>query len=168
MGKCLLYGAAFHLWSSFVLIRFDDDPHDDESSTEKTIEANDSREPLRREQGKAGEEEEEDDDLLFIPLSWSRVEEEGVYSTSGPEWQEFCKMTGDKEKYKKLKSTSQIFQRSQAEPYLLHSIEELLAIILKTATEQMSPALGSPLALTADWLQPNFPARPPPGYMRSG
>ncbi|KAJ5242348.1 uncharacterized protein N7469_000675 [Penicillium citrinum] len=148
IGKCLLYGAAFHLWSSFVLLRFDDDTQDDESSTQKTIEANDSRESLRRNQGKEGQQEE-DDDLLFIPLSWSRVEEDEVYSTSGPEWQEFCKISGDEEKYKKLKN-------------------ELLAIILKTATEQMQPFLGSPLALTADWLQPNFPSRPPPGYMRSG
>lgn len=52
--------------------------------------------------------------------------------------------------------------------YLLVLLDELLAIILKTATEQMQPFLGSPLALTADWLQPNFPSRPPPGYMRSG
>lgn len=46
--------------------------------------------------------------------------------------------------------------------------DELAAIILQSASEQISPFLGSPLSLTGLWLVPQFPSRPPPEYVRAG
>jgi hypothetical protein len=46
--------------------------------------------------------------------------------------------------------------------------DELAAIILQSASEQISPFLGGPLSLTGLWLVPQFPSRPPPEYVRAG
>lgn len=46
--------------------------------------------------------------------------------------------------------------------------DELAAIILQSASEQISPFLGGPLSLTGLWLIPQFPSRPPPEYVRAG
>lgn len=99
IGKCLLYGAAFHLWSSFVLIRFDDDTDDVE-----TTEISEKKElPTSQRDQRIGKEEEDDEEPIFIPLSWSRVQEGELYTASDPEYQAAVKILRDAEQTDRLK-----------------------------------------------------------------
>ncbi|KAJ5628359.1 hypothetical protein N7490_010587 [Penicillium lividum] len=147
-SKCLLYGVAYQLWSSFVLVRFDDDTHDADASPEPTAEATNLR---RSSYGGEGllEDEEEIGAPLFVPLTWSWLEEGELYAASDPEWQEFVQISKDREKLQKLRG-------------------ELAAIVRDNASGQLSQVLGSPLSLTGFWLVHQFPHRAPPGYLRSG
>lgn len=146
--KVFLYGAAFHLWSSFVLVRFDDDAYGADLSTEP------SPEETASPQSSAGvdelaEDEVEDGAPLFIPLTWSQLREGELYTTSDPEWQQFVQISKDRKKLQKLRN-------------------ELAAIVLESASSRMSQLLGSPLSLTGFWLVHQFPSRAPPTYLRSG
>lgn len=147
--KAFLYGAAFHLWSSFVLVRFDDDDVDDAApSTEPSL----TQAASQRSSSSAdelAEEELEDEAPLFIPLTWSHLQEGELYSTSDPEWQQFAQIAKDRKKLQKLKN-------------------ELASIVLESASSRMSQILGSPLSLTGFWLVQQFPPRAPPTYLRSG
>ncbi|CEO58517.1 hypothetical protein PMG11_03236 [Penicillium brasilianum] len=149
LGKFILYGTAFHLWSSFVLVRFDDDDtHDDQTAPETALE----NASLHRAAGGIDEltkEELKEEDRVFIPLTWSWLEEGDLYTASDPEWQEFVSISKDRKKLQKLR-------------------DELAAIVLKSASESMSQLLGSPLSLTGFWLVHQFPPRAPPEYLRSG
>ncbi|KAJ5986831.1 hypothetical protein N7451_011196 [Penicillium sp. IBT 35674x] len=147
-SKCLLYGAAYQLWSSFVLVRFDDDTREIDASLESTPEATGlRRSPYRGEE--LLEDEEEIGSPLFVPLTWSWLEEGELYTASDPEWQEFVQISKDREKLKKLR-------------------DELAAIVRDSASGQLSQILGSPLSLTGFWLVHQFPHRAPPEYLRSG
>ncbi|KAJ5903738.1 hypothetical protein N7504_006121 [Penicillium tannophilum] len=147
-SKCLLYGAAYQLWSSFVLVRFDDDTREIDASPESTPEATGlRRSPYRGEE--LLEDEEELGAPLFVPLTWSWLEEGELYTASDPEWQEFVQISKDREKLKKLR-------------------DELAAIVRDSASGQLSQILGSPLSLTGFWLVHQFPHRAPPEYLRSG
>ncbi|KAJ5658074.1 uncharacterized protein N7484_001723 [Penicillium longicatenatum] len=146
-SKCLLYGAAYQLWSSFVLVRFDDDTHDIDAP-ESTPEATGlRRSPYGGEE--LLEDEEEIGAPLFVPLTWSWLEEGKLYTASDPEWQEFVQISKDREKLKSLR-------------------DELAAIVRDSASGQLSQILGSPLSLTGFWLVHQFPHRAPPEYLRSG
>ncbi|CAG7927107.1 unnamed protein product [Penicillium olsonii] len=145
VSKCLLYGTAFHLWSTFVLVQFDDEDDDDTPA-------------LARPEQTASHQRHEDaetlektvnEDALFIPLAWSRLQKGELYTTSDPEWQEFVRLSKDRKKLQNLR-------------------DELANIVLTSAGDQMSNILGDPLALTGFWLVHQFPTRAPPGYVRSG
>ncbi|CAG7956550.1 unnamed protein product [Penicillium nalgiovense] len=148
ISKCLLYGTAFHLWSTFVLIRFDDDIDDADLPPVTNPEGIAPRQ-TSLESGKITGKEVENEGALFIPLGWSRLQQGELYTTSDPEWQEFAKLSKDRKKLEKLR-------------------DELATIVLDNAGRQMSRILGEPLSLTGFWLVHQFPNRAPPGYVRSG
>lgn len=102
VGKFILYGTAFHLWSSFVLVRFDDDDTQDDSVTHEAALENKS---LHRGTGVIDElvEDELEEDRVFIPLTWSWLEEGELYTASDPEWQEFVTISKDRKKLQKLR-----------------------------------------------------------------
>ncbi|KOS45509.1 hypothetical protein ACN38_g3558 [Penicillium nordicum] len=148
ISKCLLYGTAFHLWSTFVLVRFDDDTDDADIPP---VANSGEIAPLEASSG-SGEttgKEVENEGVLFIPLAWSRLQQGELYATSDPEWQDFVKLSKDRKKLQKLR-------------------DELATIVLDNAGRQMSQILGGPLSLTGFWLVHQFPNRAPPGYVRSG
>lgn len=147
-AKAFLYGAAFHLWSSFVLVRFDDDTHEAAPSTEPSLTQTASQQSSTS-ADELAEDELEDGAPLFIPLTRSRLQEGELYSASDPEWQQFVQIAKDRKKLQKLRN-------------------ELAAIVLESASSRMSQFLGSPLSLTGFWLVQQFPPRAPPTYLRSG
>ncbi|KAJ5088139.1 hypothetical protein N7456_011755 [Penicillium angulare] len=146
--KCLLYGVAYQLWSSFVLVRLDDDTHNTDVSLEPTSETTGLRQSSPDNE-ELLEGEGEIEVPLFVPLTWSWLEEGELYAASDPEWQEFVKISKDRAKLQKLRN-------------------ELAAIVLENASGQLSQVLGGPLSLTGFWLVHQFPHRAPPEYMRSG
>ncbi|KAJ6013256.1 hypothetical protein N7540_007847 [Penicillium herquei] len=148
VSKCLLYGAAYQLWSSFVLVRLDDDSHDTDIAPEPTP----TTTGLRRSPPGGEELLEGEDELgapLFVPLTWSWLEEGELYAASDPEWQEFVQISKDREKLQKLRN-------------------DLAAIVLENASGQLTRVLGGPLSLSGFWLVHQFPNRAPPEYLRSG
>jgi hypothetical protein len=102
ISKCLLYGTAFHLWTTFVLVRFDDDTDDTDSSAVPDPTDAAPRDTSQGSGNKSGKEVE-DEDALFIPLAWSRLQTGELYSTSDPEWQAFVKISKDRKKLQKLR-----------------------------------------------------------------
>lgn len=146
--KALLYGAAFHLWSSFILARFDDDTHDAAPSTEPSLTQTASQRSSTNGDDLA-EDESEDGLPLFIPLTWSRQQEGELYSRSDPEWHRFVQIGNDGKKLQELR-------------------DELAAIVLKSVSRRMGQLLGAPLSLNRSWLLQDFPLRAPPTYLRSG
>jgi hypothetical protein len=104
--KALLYGTAFHLWSTFVLVRFDDDPDDADSSQELSPSQAAARRNLHGggEPGGSDVEEVEVESPLFIPLGWSWLQEGERYTAADPEWQQFVKISKDRPKLQKLRS----------------------------------------------------------------
>ncbi|KAF7713234.1 Uncharacterized protein PECH_002222 [Penicillium ucsense] len=150
LGKAILYGTAFHLWSSFVLVRFDDDDtQEDKAASKPRPDTRTLQAAAATRNDALADEESGEDDSVFIPLTWSWMEEGDYYRASDPEWQEFVKISKDKKKLQELR-------------------EELAALVLKTASDLMAPALGSPLTLTGYWLVHTFPSRAPPQYVRAG
>lgn len=146
--KAFLYGAAFHLWSSFILARFDDDTHDAAPSTEPSLTQTASQRGSTS-ADELAQDEPEDGAPLFIPLTWSRLQEGELYSTSDPEWQRFVQIANDGEKLQELR-------------------DELAVIVLESASRRMGQLLGAPLSLRRSWLLQDFPPRAPPTYLRSG
>lgn len=109
--SCLLYGAAFHIWSSFVFVEYDDDDDtSQEPENESNIQHYHNHQHIER-----NDEDEGDfnkDQLLggldperttFIPLSWPLLREGDYYAGSDPEWQEFVRISKDAQKIGKLK-----------------------------------------------------------------
>lgn len=101
----VIYGAAFHLWSSFVLVQFDD-----ASDRAETTQATDVTEKRRRDTSYENNvdsadrmEDSIDDYPIHIPLSWPRKKDGKFYAASDPEWQEFVKISKDREKLLSLK-----------------------------------------------------------------
>jgi hypothetical protein len=107
--KVLLYGTAFHLWTTFVLVRFDDDPDDTDSTQEPSQVA--ARRNLHggNEHGGGDVEEVEAESPLFIPLGWSWLQEGERYTAADPEWQQFVKISMDRQKLQKLRSEKTLF-----------------------------------------------------------
>ncbi|KAJ5825528.1 hypothetical protein N7474_002666 [Penicillium riverlandense] len=89
--KALLYGTAFHLWTTFVLVRFDDDPDDADLAQEPSPSQAAARRNLHggNESGGGDVEEVEAESPLFIPLGWSWLQEGERYTAADPEWQQF-------------------------------------------------------------------------------
>jgi hypothetical protein len=113
------------------------------------------------------EDELGEEDGLFIPLTWSWLQEGELYTASDPEWQEFVTISKDRKKLQKLRG---MFETGiiGGPGFIDGSLDELAAIVLKSASESMSQILGSPLSLTGFWLVHQFPPRAPPEYLRSG
>ncbi|KAJ5872060.1 uncharacterized protein N7529_004413 [Penicillium soppii] len=99
ISKCFLYGTAFHLWSTFVLVRFDDDT-DDQNTPAVTNPGETASHDPRENTVTTGKK---DKDAIFIPLSWSRLQKGELYATTDPEWQAFVKLSKDKEKLQALR-----------------------------------------------------------------
>lgn len=100
----LLYGTAFHLWSSFVLLQFDAAPEDDDVSRRPSMSEKYAR--TNKNEGDidtTGDMEDFDEDPIHIPLSWPRRHEGKFYAASDPEWQEFVKLARDHKKIRSLK-----------------------------------------------------------------
>lgn len=98
--KCFLYGVAFHLWSSFVLLQFD--VAEDQTEEALVEEANRGQEP--RDTGPNSDTEgSSDSDDVFVPLGWPQVREGELYSASDPELLEFAKLSRDRTKMRSLR-----------------------------------------------------------------
>ncbi|KAL1883533.1 hypothetical protein Plec18167_002537 [Paecilomyces lecythidis] len=141
--RFFLYGAAFNIWCSLVLLRFDE--ADD-------LDVEDEKLPKPNKQHTVedtGEKDEEDS--LFIPLTWPRIRPGDLYAPSDPEWKEFVKIARDKQRLPALR-------------------DELVSIVWKKASEsnQIIRVLGEPLSLTGSWLVHRFPYRAPPQFEQSG
>lgn len=110
ISRCLLYGTAFHLWSTFVLVRFDDDTDDADSpiAIPPAAPAGVSPRQSPRESGEAAGKEGESEDTLFIPLAWSRLQKGDLYTASDPEWQEFVKLSKNRKKLQQLRGENLI------------------------------------------------------------
>ncbi|KAJ6145207.1 hypothetical protein N7470_009102 [Penicillium chermesinum] len=148
MFRTLFAAAAFYLWSSYLL-RFEDDADDTDTLLPGQVsEASSPREATSTRQN-SREDEHNEEGPVFIPLTWSWLEEGELYRSSDPEWQEFVQISKDRRKLQKLR-------------------DELAALVLQAASEQLSQVLGGPISLTGFWLVHQFPHRAPPEYLRSG
>jgi hypothetical protein len=88
-----------------VLVRFDDDDtHDDQTAPETALE-NASRQRAAGGIDELTEQDLEEEDRVFIPLTWSWLEEGDLYTASDPEWQEFVTISKDRKKLQKLRGT---------------------------------------------------------------
>ncbi|KAL1961604.1 hypothetical protein VTN77DRAFT_1404 [Rasamsonia byssochlamydoides] len=138
---CLLYGAAFHLWSQLLVLRFDGEVKMD-SLEDTAVNKNLS-------QGVADDIIEED--VIFIPLGLPCKRPGELYALSDAEWQEFLKIGGNKQRVKSLQ-------------------DELAATVWKKASglPEVGHLLGSPLTLDEYWLVHSFRYRAPSHYEQSG
>ncbi|KAJ5246955.1 hypothetical protein N7468_001938 [Penicillium chermesinum] len=88
MFRTLFAAAAFYLWSSYLL-RFEDDADDTDTLLPGQVsEASSPREATSTRQN-SREDEHNEEGPVFIPLTWSWLEEGELYRSSDPEWQEF-------------------------------------------------------------------------------
>lgn len=104
LNTCVLYGVAYHIWSSFVLLQLDDRDSDDESREPSLRETR----PRRVDRGYPENDSHEievmdEEDSIFLPLDRPRHRQGESYVFSDPEWQQFVKIAGDGEKMKSLK-----------------------------------------------------------------
>lgn len=110
---CLLYGAAFHVWSSFILLRFDGES-----------EELDSREEMGMDTGKdisdGDMEEMNGQDPIFIPLGWPRIRQGELYAPSDAEWQEFVRVARDKQRLHALRGIIVTFLLSNSTDTYIH------------------------------------------------
>ena len=102
-SKSLLYGAAFYIWSSFVLIRIDGNAHGPDLSLDPGSELTVDRK--FHEDDMLADNEGIDEGSLFIPLTWSRLQEGELYTASDPEWQAFVQISKDRKRLQKLRGT---------------------------------------------------------------
>ncbi|KAE8320860.1 hypothetical protein BDV39DRAFT_187101 [Aspergillus sergii] len=150
----LIYGTAFHLWSSLILFQFDD-TLDDADDTQEALSGKTGVGKNRKNDTEGHLENHAsatiDTDPVFIPLGWPRLRKGELYAASDPEWQEFVKTSRDREKLQDLR-------------------DELASIVQKDASQSdlLSRVLGGPLSVTGFWLVHHFPSRTPPDYRRSG
>ena len=104
IGSCLIYGTAFHIWSSLVLLQFDS------ADTYTTYEPNPDRRtgPTNNKDANNKQHTEELDghDSIFIPLSWPFLQPGKFYAKSDPEWQEFGKIHQDPQKIQALQGAT--------------------------------------------------------------
>lgn len=112
LSKFFFYGVAFHLWSTLILSRFDDDddtqnaeapPGPGLNSTGRNGSSNDHDKLV---DGQEEEEDEQEEDALFVPLTWSWLEEGEMYTASDPEWQQFVQISRDRNKLQSLRGQS--------------------------------------------------------------
>lgn len=146
--KCFLFGVAFHLWSSLVLLQFDDE---DDETQEPLIEKASRGEEESATGSNADTQQSVESDKIFVPLGWPQIHKGELYSASDPEWQEFVRISRDHTKLQSLR-------------------DELASIALTNASRSrlLSRLLGGPLTVTKLWLVHWFPSRAPPTYSRSG
>lgn len=89
-----------------MLVQFDDDKDEDADTVSSPDKPAASKGPA--ESANNAEKESDDEDALFIPLAWSRLEKGELYATSDPEWQEFVKLSKDREKLQALRGKRHI------------------------------------------------------------
>jgi hypothetical protein len=86
-----------------VLVRFDDDEAPEGHTAPESGLENTS---LHRTSGGIDgltEDELEEAGRVFIPLTWSWLEEGELYTASDPEWQEFVSISKDRKKLQELR-----------------------------------------------------------------
>ena len=105
-----------------------------------------------------------------IPLSWPRRHEGKFYASSDPEWQEFIKISRDRQKIQSLKGRYIVYSFHINFSLYLHIGDELATIVLNDASRSnlLAHVLGQPLNITGFWLLHHFPSRAPPEYDRLG
>lgn len=110
---CLLYGVAFHVWSSFILLRFDG--------------ASEDLDPLEEMGVETGEDMSDDEvnevneeDPIFIPIGWPRMRQGELYAPSDAEWQEFVKVARDKQRLHALRGIIVAFSLSRSTDTYVH------------------------------------------------
>ena len=103
MLKFIFTAAAFHVWSSYLLRQEDDTEEADASPLGQAPDAS-GLGKAGSENLDAGEDQQEAEEPMFIPLTWSWLEEGDLYSSSDPEWQEFVQISKDRQKLQKLRS----------------------------------------------------------------
>lgn len=86
-----------------MLVRFDDDDTHDDKKAPETRPENTSLQRASRGIDELTEDELGEEDGLFIPLTWSWLEEGELYTASDPEWQEFVTISKDRQKLQKLR-----------------------------------------------------------------
>lgn len=112
VSTCLLYGAAFHIWSSCVLLQLDDDDYDVDH-----LESSQGGNGVRPDNDKGHKnhahraETINGEDTLFIPLGWPRLRKGDFYASSDPEWQQFVKISKDSRKLELLRGENRYFLR---------------------------------------------------------
>lgn len=84
-----------------MLVQFDDDKDDDVAAVSSPDETAAYQGPA--EGAESAGKESVDEDALFIPLAWSRLQKGELYATSDPEWQQFVKLSKDREKLQALR-----------------------------------------------------------------
>ena len=92
---CLLYGAAFHLWSSLLFLQFDGDIEPD------SLESIDT--PSKRDVSPPGKDHVIPEQSTFIPLGLPHIQPGALYAPSDAEWGRFVKMAADKQRLRSLR-----------------------------------------------------------------
>lgn len=167
LASCLIYGAAFHIWSTLALLQFDSA---DDTTQEPSLDGRTSRTNEKDTNNKDHAEELDEDDSLFIPLSWPFLQPGKFYAKSDPEWQEFGKIHQDSKKIQSLQGTMGPKLILESRIPMLTCLDEL-AFIVKDNTlrsRRLSTLLGSPVELAIAWTGVQFPYRAPPQYCRLG
>lgn len=100
---CLVYGAAFHLWTSLVYLQFDSEITQG-SAEDHVAQKGGATNNIDRSYSEDGDEEE-DDKASFIPLSWPRLCDGELYAPTDPEWETFKQIKADKKRLTALRST---------------------------------------------------------------
>lgn len=96
---CVLYGVAFHLWSSLVLLQFDGDV---EPESVEHVNPTASNEVSRRNAAQLEEEE-----ATFIPLTLPSLQRGELYKSTDEEWQRFAELNSKPERISKLRGMNQ-------------------------------------------------------------
>lgn len=167
---CIVYGAAFHIWSSFVFVRYDGDT---DTSEEPDSDRNIHQQRIEKDYENESRDEDQlgivdDEDVAFVPLSLPLLRPGDFYAVSDPEWQEFAKISRDTEKLRKLKSVCCF--ACDVLVSVLTFLGDLVGMVVKNASQssRLSSILGGQLSVTSYWLMHKFPYRAPPQYSRIG
>ena len=102
----IVYGAAFHIWSSFVFVRYDGETNtSQEPDSDRNIHQQRRIEKGYEKESDADDqlEVEDEEGVYFVPLSLPLLRPGDFYAVSDPEWQEFARISRDTEKLRKLK-----------------------------------------------------------------
>ncbi|KAL1995340.1 hypothetical protein VTN49DRAFT_1527 [Thermomyces lanuginosus] len=140
---CVLYGVAFHLWSSLVLLQFDGDV---EPESVEHVNPTASNEVSRRNAAQLEEEE-----ATFIPLTLPSLQRGELYKSTDEEWQRFAELNSKPERISKLR-------------------EELANIVAQRVQHSLQGVylIGTPVQIEGNWIVPRYPYRAPPHYVQAG
>lgn len=107
------------------------------------------------------------DDALFIPVGWPRQRPQTYYKGTDPEWQSFVEFARDQKRVKRCKGSYVRDVGLTLELTVVAEVAGTLSMAL-SKDRQMQQALGTPIRISAVWLNIDYPYGPPPEYERSG